>query len=1041
MFNIHNDYSEKRQAIVKNYVLEENAYVDYLLTIIGNTESSLQSIQKLATSLVLEVRTRHTEQQGMLAFIRQYNLSTEEGMVLMCLAEALLRIPDAASANKLIRDKLSQTNWQDYLGESDSAFVNAATWGLLLSGKLVQLKPDVSNNISHYINTLINKSSETIIRAALKEAMRFMGTQFVLAETIEDAIKHNGLFSFDMLGEAAISADTAERYFNDYLTTIKTIAQHQDSTNSISIKLSALHCRYEFSQQSILQLELYPKLKDLIETAIKLNVAITLDAEESNRLDIMLDAFQYMYDIALEHNWSHLGIAVQAYQFRALPVLKWLNDVSTKNACNINVRLVKGAYWDSEIKLAQQQGLEYYPVYTRKENTDLAYLCCAQYLFSCKAITPQFATHNAHTISSIIEYSKSFKTKKFEFQRLFGMGELLYDCLFKKHNITCRVYAPVGDYKSLLSYLVRRLLENGANSSFVQRIENIKIDVASITRDPLITVKNHNSHCNPNITLPSDIFKPSRKNAAGINLSNIHSLKKLDLILSEVYHKQYHVTPIINGISSSESSHYRTTRQIINPANSADVIAQLELATQDDINNAMTQAKTAFKKWSSSNITVRSDCLVKLSNLIEENTELLIALCIREAGRCIHDALAEIREAIDFCRYYATKATELFEPQELAGPTGETNILKIQARGIFVCISPWNFPIAIFTGQIVAALVSGNCVLAKPAQQSSLCASKIIELCYLAGIPKSVLYFLPAASADSSDCLLQHSNLAGVVFTGSLTSANKIKHALVSRAGAIVPLIAETGGMNAMIVDSSALAEQVVVDIVNSAFNSAGQRCSSLRFLYLQNDIADNIIDLLIGAVVELSIADPRSLATDIGPLIDQKSKAKIIQHLHFLNDSVFANSLYDVNLTQQQDTKDDLFIHPAIYEIKKLCNIPEEVFGPVLHIIRYPQADLRHVVDEINDSGFGLTLGIHSRISSNIELVCQHAKVGNIYVNRNIIGAVVGVQPFGGQGCSGTGPKAGGPHYLKSFCTEQVISTNITAIGGNSALLNTESD
>ncbi len=1036
-----NDYSTERQAILKNYAVDENVYVDYLLSLINSSESSLQSIQQLATDLVLDVRARHDEQQGVLAFIRQYNLSTEEGIVLMCLAEALLRIPDSATANKLIRDKLSQTNWQHYLGESDSAFVNAATWGLLLSGKLVQLKSEVTNNISHYVNALISKSSEAIIRTALKEAMHFMGTQFVLAETIDDAVRHDGLYSFDMLGEAAITSNTADCYFNDYLAAIKTVSQLENSNNSVSIKLSALHCRYEFAKQHDLHIELYPKLKDLIEAAIKLNVAITLDAEEADRLDIMLDAFNYMYQIAIKHHWPHLGIAVQAYQFRSLTVLKWLNKISEKNTCHINVRLVKGAYWDTEIKLAQQQGFDFYPVYTRKENTDLAYLCCAQFLFNCDYITPQFASHNAHTIAAIIEYATSYKNKTFEFQRLFGMGELLYDCLLKKYNITCRVYAPVGNYKSLLSYLVRRLLENGANSSFVQRIENAKIDVTNIVCDPIVTIKQHHSHSNPHIPLPRDIFKPNRQNASGMNLTDVQQLTKLDVVFSETYRKHYFVSAIINGVISSESEHSKTAQHIINPANNSDIIATRELTTPDDVNSAMAHAKTAFKQWSTSDIKVRTDCLFNLADLIEKNSGTLATLCVREAGRCINDALSEIREAIDFCRYYAVNASELFEPQSLPGPTGETNIFKIQARGIFACISPWNFPIAIFTGQITAALACGNCVLAKPAQQTSLCANKIIELCYLAGIPHSVLHFLPAASADISDALLQHPDLSGVVFTGSLASANNIKQALASRSGAIVPLIAETGGMNAMIVDSSALAEQVVVDILSSAFNSAGQRCSSLRFLYLQDDIADTIIELLLGAVVELTIADPHNLATDIGPLIDNKAKNKILQHLRFLTDSDFATSLYEVNLAAQQNAPNDLFIHPAIFEIQHLSNIAEEIFAPVLHIIRYPQSELLQIVNEINDSGFGLTLGIHSRISSNIELVCQHAKIGNIYVNRNMIGAVVGVQPFGGQGSSGTGPKAGGSHYLKAFCTEQVISTNITAIGGNSDLLNTDPD
>ncbi len=1001
------NYVYSRQQIVDHYTLDENNYVDTLMSTLINNTTTEHAIHELATSLVEEVRARHSEQKGILAFIRQYNLSTEEGVVLMCLAEALLRIPDLATANKLIKDKLSDCNWEQHLGESQSLFVNASTWGLMLSGKIIRFESQFTNSIGHYINALISKSSDAIIRAALKEAMHIMGKQFVISNNIKDAVKNQALYSFDMLGEAAITTGTAQYYFESYLQAIKTIGLNKtdNKPNNISIKLSALHCRYEFAQQQILITELYPKLHILLETAIEYNTAITIDAEESNRLDIMLDAFSFMYNIAVKHKWPQLGIVVQAYQYRSLFILKWLNEITTDNNCQISVRLVKGAYWDTEIKIAQQQGFAYYPVFTRKENTDLCYLCCVQYLFQCVAIYPQFASHNAHTIASIIQFSRSNKEKPYEFQRLFGMGELLYDSLYKKHAINCRIYAPVGNYKSLLPYLVRRLLENGANNSFVQQIENPNINLSSITRSPLERVKKNSPHHNTLIPLPKNIFYSERENASGINLTNINEVTKLDLAFTEFQNNNDMPT--------------------------------LELASVNDINASMSRAKSAYQSWSKSSVSVRVECLMNLAALMETHKYQLITLIVTEAGRCISDAISEVREAIDFCRYYAQQARLLFKTESLTSPTGETNVLSLHARGIYTCISPWNFPIAIFTGQITAALVTGNCVLAKPAQQTSICALKIVELCHQAGIPTSVLQLIHSSSLVVSDSLLRHADLSGVVFTGSLATANKIKQTLASRSGAIIPFIAETSGMNAMIADSSALPEQLVLDVLSSAFNSAGQRCSSLRFLYLQDDIADDIIELLKDAVSELKVSDPTLLATDIGPLIDKASKNKISEHLKFLSQSDFATKIVDINLDSPQLNSTELFIHPAIYEIKHLSQITNEVFGPVLHVIRYQQQNLITVVDEINNSGFGLTLGIHSRINSTINTVTKHAKIGNIYVNRNIIGAVVGVQPFGGLACSGTGPKAGGPHYLNSFCTEQVISTNTSAIGGNQNLLN----
>jgi len=1046
------DISPLRQKIVDHTVMDENKYLDYLLQAINPDSTSKPAIEKLAGYLVQQVRQRQAEQRGILVFIRQYNLSTEEGVVLMCLAEALLRIPDAATANKLIKDKLSNTNWEQHLGESHSLFVNASTWGLMLSGKLVNLDSKVTKNFNHYFYSLIGKSTEPVIRTALKEAMRIMGQQFVIAETIENAVNNNisknKTFSFDMLGEAAITNQMAEDFFKSYLQAINVISSNATSTdltlsNSISIKLSALHPRYELSQRHKLIKELYPKLKRLIESAIQHNIAITIDAEESDRLDIMLDAFEYMYRIAVSNNWSGMGLAVQAYQYRSLPIIEWLNKLSCDSSCLITVRLVKGAYWDTEIKLAQQLGFEYYPVFTRKENTDLSYLCCAQRLLRCDKLYPQFATHNAHTIASIILYSKTrnsrseITTPKFEFQRLFGMGELLYDSLAKEYNIPCRIYAPVGPYKTLLSYLVRRLLENGANTSFVQRIENTEIAIASIVKSPIDQVKQNTNHYHPDITLPANLFPDNRINASGINLSDMNCLNKINTIFIKKYTKQSIVpaviSPIINGKSNINATIPRHKINSINPADKNDLIATIELANENDITSAVESAQNAFQEWSTVDANIRANYFLKLSDLIEENKIELVSVIVREAGRCIPDAVSEIRETIDFCRYYAKQSLVLFQGKSLDGPTGETNILQFKPRGIYVCISPWNFPMAIFTGQLVAALVTGNCVLAKPAQQTSLCAYEIIKLCYRAGIPHSVLHFIPASSNDISVPLLNHPNISGVVFTGSLTSANNINSVLSKRTDGIIPLIAETSGMNTMIVDSSALVEQVVTDVIRSAFNSAGQRCSSLRVLFLQDEIADTIIELLLGAVKELMISDPKFLSTDLGPLIDTKSLDKIKHHNEFLSNSDFAKCIIAGDVVKNCN---GFFISPSIYEITRLAQIPDEVFGPVLHIIRYPQSHLSAVISEINNSGYGLTLGIHSRIASTIDKITTQTKVGNIYINRNIIGAVVGVQPFGGVGRSGTGPKSGGPNYLASFCTEQVISHNITAIGGNTQLL-----
>ena len=1033
--------SPSRAAINQAYLIDEDSQLASLLESLHFSAEQLDQIEDQARDLVMAIRKQSGAKGGIEALLQEYDLSSQEGVMLMCLAEALLRIPDKETADRLIRDKLSQAEWDSHLGKSSSFFVNASTWGLLLTGHIVQLAPEMLHQSSSFFSRLVSKSGEPVIRTAIKQAIRIIGQQFVMGTRIESAIERsqendNKLYrySFDMLGEAALTRHDAQKYFESYLNAINTLASHADKTSEalfgnpgISVKLSALHPRYEYSQRQRVLTELPPKLLVLAQAAKQANINMTVDAEEADRLDLSLDVFaQVIGDTSLKA-WEGFGLAVQAYQKRAIHVIDHLNELSQKYSRRIPIRLVKGAYWDTEIKRAQEQGLQDYPVYTRKASTDTAYLACAQRIINAgPAFYPQFATHNAHTLASIVVMAGG---REYEFQRLHGMGEELYQQAIEVEQLTrhCRVYAPVGSHEELLPYLVRRLLENGANTSFVNQIVDEHTPVEQIIANPIHETEILKQKRHPRIPLPRKIYAEQRLNSQGINMSDPVSLAELDKALTEACNKSLIAAAIVRGNMMPGKQ-----QAIHNPANREEIIGELQLADTQAVDFALTLASNAANDWNNTPAQQRAEILDHAANLIEENRVELMALCIREGGRTITDSLNEIREAVDFCRYYAAMARQDFaKPIELPGVTGERNQLSLHGRGVFACISPWNFPVAIFTGQITAALAAGNCVIAKPAAATPLAAAKVISLLHQAGVPEDVLHFVPGNSAEIGMYLINDPRIAGVAFTGSTETAKQINQALAQR-DIIIPFIAETGGQNAMIVDSSALPEQVVNDVIESAFNSAGQRCSALRVLFVQKDVAPRIIELLSGAMDELVIGNPARLNTDVGPVINDSAKAKLQQHVERMHKEgrlIKALSLPDNCSTGS-------FFAPHAFEIDHLEQLESEVFGPILHVIQYDAAELDKVIESINNSRYGLTLGIHSRIDSTAQFIARNVHCGNTYINRNIIGAVVGTQPFGGEGLSGTGPKAGGPHYLQRFASERVLSTNTTAVGGNASLL-----
>ncbi|MBE8576291.1 bifunctional proline dehydrogenase/L-glutamate gamma-semialdehyde dehydrogenase PutA [Vibrio sp. OPT18] len=1006
------------------YMVDETQWLEQLLPLATPSESEKQQITEKTTSLIEAIRADKTSIQMIDALLLEYSLDTQEGILLMCLAEALMRIPDSATADALIRDKLSVADWKSHLKNSDSVFVNASTWGLMLTGKVVGLSSK-EQSAGQAVNRLVNKLSEPVIRKAMHQAMKVMGHQFVLGRSIAEAQKNGKsmrdkgfTYSYDMLGEAALTTADANKYFKDYLMAIEAVGRDtyvsskSSPAPSVSIKLSALHPRYEVANEDRVLTELCDTLEQLLRRAVELDVAITIDAEEADRLELSLKLFEKLYRTDLVKGWGKFGLVIQAYSKRALPVLVWLNRLAKEQGDLIPLRLVKGAYWDSEIKWSQQAGFTDYPVYTRKEATDVAYLACARYLLSPSVrgnIFPQFASHNAHTVSAIAVMTDH---KDFEFQRLHGMGDSLYNHAMEAYQQSVRIYAPVGSHKDLLPYLVRRLLENGANSSFVHRLVDARCPVAELTQHPVDMLLAFDTLNNIKIPLPPAVF-PERKNSYGVNIDIESEAHQFEEQVKGFLNNQWTAGPVINGESLAESmiKADQNVEQVTAPYDRRINVGQVAFANLDHVSAAITGADAAFADWNATSVETKAAALDKLADLMEDNLAELVAICHQEAGKTIHDSVDEVREAVDFCRYYAKQADNL-QSFELKGFDGQTRIASRQGRGVFVCISPWNFPLAIFLGQITAALVAGNTVVAKPAEQTSLIAARAVELMNEAGFPAGTIQLLPGRGAEIGSALTSHDAIAGVAFTGSTPTAQRINVSLASRNAKPVPFIAETGGQNAMIVDSTALPEQVVRDVIRSAFASAGQRCSALRVLYIQEDIADRVIALIHGAMDELSVGIPHLHKTDVGPVIDQNAKQKLLAHLENMTNT----QKKVAQLSLGTDCEHGDFVPPSAFEIDDISCLKEEQFGPVLHIVRFKASELTQVVDQINQTGFGLTMGIHSRNETTYRWIEKHIRVGNCYINRDQVGAVVGVQPFGGQGLSGTGPKAGGPHYLYRF-------------------------
>ena len=1020
---------------------DETACVEALLQRAALPSDALDRIADRARGLVRAVRERRTRQGGLDAFLHEYALSSREGIVLMCLAEALLRIPDADTADRLIRDKIGGADWERHVGRSESMFVNASTWALMLTGRIVGPESD-GGDWSGIMKRMLARSGEPVIRAAVVQAMRIMGRQFVMGRNIGEALeravpaeKQGYRHSYDMLGEAARTAADANRYMESYRSAIAAIgkaakgaATVHDAPN-ISVKLSALHPRYEFAQRHRAAGELVPRLAELSRLARDNGIGLTVDAEEADRLDLSLDLIDAVAGDPSIKGWDGFGLAVQAYQKRAPAVIDWLADCAKRHNRRLMVRLVKGAYWDSEIKRAQERGFEGYPVFTRKASTDVSYLACAKALLADQqAFYPCFATHNAHTVAAIMELAGN--RRDWEFQRLHGMGEALYEEVVGKDRFDrpCRVYAPVGGHEELLAYLVRRLLENGANTSFVNRLVDEKAPIDSIIADPVAEVRRLASKPHPRIPLPIGLYGAERPNSMGIDLSDPALMVPLAKAMAEADTGRWQAAPVIGGVAKRGKA-----EKVTSPADRNRVVGEVATADGAMVQDAIQRAHRAQAAWDATSAAERAACLNRAADLMEQHRAELMALAVREAGKTIGDALAEVREAVDFCRYYAARAREDFgAPTMLPGPTGELNSIALHGRGVFACISPWNFPLAIFMGQVTAALAAGNSVIAKPAEQTPLIAAKAVELLHRAGVPGDVLHLLPGSGEVVGAALTRDPRISGVAFTGSTEVAKAISRVLADRPGPIVPLIAETGGQNAMIVDSSALPEQVTNDAIVSAFHSAGQRCSALRVLFLQKDIADRLLTMLAGAMDDLVVGDPSLLSTDVGPVIDQDARATLERHAERMGREGKVLKRCKLAPGAEQGT----FFAPMLVEIDSLARLEREVFGPILHVVRYDADKLDQVLDQIAATGYGLTLGVHSRIDETIRHVVGRLAVGNAYVNRSMIGAVVGVQPFGGEGLSGTGPKAGGPRYLHRFATERTLSIDTTAAGGNASLL-----
>ncbi len=1021
---------------------DETAVISELLSSQALDEKSRLRVRQSGVKLVERCRLMSHKAGTLDAFLQEFGLSNNEGIALMCLAESLLRVPDEETADRLIAEKILSGDWASHKGRSGSRFVNASVWGLMLTGKVVTLDDEITGDTTSWMKRLVSSLGEPVVRKSVLQAMRIMGGQYVLGRTIQEAIQKGTSgnrpgtrFSFDMLGEGARTERDAQRYYDSYADAIRQIVATSAGAsvvqaNGISVKLSALHPRYEYRQKQRVMQELLPRVKALAMMAKEGRVGFSIDAEECDRLDLSLDIFEALARDQELQGWDGLGFVLQAYQKRATHVARWLINLANQCHRRFMVRLVKGAYWDGEIKHAQEQGMADYPVFTRKCHTDLSYQVCAGILLQAQEeIFPQFATHNAHTVAVIQELTAG--GKEFEFQRLHGMGHLLYDeVLDSNPNAAVRVYAPVGNHRDLLPYLVRRLLENGANSSFVNRFLDAQVSPEELLRDPVEETRSHPQARHSGIPVPRQLYREEASpwdNAMGIDLADPLAVAPLLQTVMGAPEQAYRASPIVGGQALPGQE-----RPVMNPARHAQQVGLVVEAGPQAIETALQRASSAQSGWNNQPAGERAACLERTAELMEQQCDALITLIVAEAGRTVDDALSEVREAVDFCRYYAQQSRRHFaQVVTLPGPTGEVNELSLHGRGVFLCISPWNFPLAIFVGQVAAALAAGNTVIAKPAEQTPLIAARAIELMLEAGVPGDVVQMLPGPGASVGGALVADPRIAGVAFTGSTATARAINRQLAERDGPIVPLIAETGGLNVMLVDATALPEQVVDDVVTSAFQSAGQRCSALRVLYLQEDIADDVVAMLRGAMAELKIGDPAALSTDIGPVIDLDARQMLERHEQRMRTEGkhLASCELGAALTG------GYFVAPQVYEIDRLGQLEQEVFGPILHVIRYSVADIPRVLEDINNSGFGLTLGVHSRIDGFAREVFNGTRVGNTYINRNMVGAVVGVNPFGGQGLSGTGPKAGGPHYVLRFATEKTRTDNVVARGGNTQL------
>jgi RHH-type proline utilization regulon transcriptional repressor/proline dehydrogenase/delta 1-pyrroline-5-carboxylate dehydrogenase len=1026
---------ELRERLRAATLRPEGDASEEILAELGPSEQALRGAQARAARWVEVARADTRSRPLVEQMLEQFPLDSAQGKALMGLAEALLRTPDPKRADQLIAERLATVREAGLPGNTALLLRT----GFVLLGAAGRLLPDVTAQLSGEF-TAANLAAPLvapIVRAAMRQSMQMMGHAFIVGDSIETALARTrsepdlALCSFDMLGEGARTASDAERYFASYAHAIEVLARQRAggtyARSGISVKLSALEPRYSLLQSARVNSELAPRMVELARRAARAGVGFTIDAEEADRLDLSLDIVETLSRDPVTRDWDGLGLAVQAYGRRAPRLLEWVAALARDSGRRMGVRLVKGAYWDSEIKRAQERGLSTFPVYTSKDATDASYLQCVQVLFAAADIIyPQFATHNAFTVAAVLALAPAGVS--YEFQRLHGMGEALYAAARAElpELPPVRVYAPVGSHEDLLPYLVRRLLENGANSSFVHQFLNPEMPVADVVRDPLTSLAANRAA--KRIREPQALYGAERANSVGEDFGDPAALATLETQIQEHAEAPYRGGPILSGEPAA-----RADVAVVSPADTRVIVGYTRDATAAEITAAMDAAAAAQFEWEGRPAAERAACLERAADALQERRGEFLSLLVREAGKTVPDAVAEMREAIDFCRYYAARARELFgAPQVMPGPTGERNTLSLHGRGVFVCISPWNFPLAIFTGQVSAALVAGNAVIAKPAPATPLIAHAMTRLLHAAGVPAAVLQLTPADGPAFGEVALRHPALAGVAFTGSTATAAGINRALAAREGAIVPLIAETGGVNAMVVDATALPEQVVDDVITSSFTSAGQRCSALRVLYLQEEIAERTIEMLIGAMRCLVIGDPGSLATDVGPVISAAARERLERHAQRMRRE--ARLLYACELPE--GLQHGYFFAPQLFELHSLDQLRSEEFGPILHVARYRSGELPQVLEAIRRTGFGLTLGVHSRLESVAQHVFRCLPVGNTYVNRNMIGAVVGVQPFGGQGLSGTGPKAGGPHYLLRFATERTLTVNTAAIGGNVELL-----